>query len=682
MRTPIPPWRKTPVLRLLLPFAAGIALHDLLAATPTLFPALAALALLFLLPLLLSEKMRFRWRALPGAGTQLLLLVAGALWLQARDVRRAPGWIGNYPSASRTRVVLTAEPSEKAASWKLEGQLLSVATNNGWQPASGGVLLYLRKDSGSMPPRYGQELLIDAPLAPVRGSGNPAAFDYTGWALRQGTTHSAFLGKTDYHILPGWRGSRFQSALLQARAWTIGVLRRYLPGGGAGMAEALLIGYKDDLDKELVRSYSRTGVVHIIAISGMHLALVYGLLIGLTAPLRAQRLQWLRMTLVLAGLWSFSFLAGGGPSVLRAAVMFSFLAFGSLIGRKGNAMNTLLLGALVLLLINPFWLWDAGFQLSCTAVAGILLFYRPIYALYTPHNRLLDALWKGSAVTLAAQVLTTPISLYHFHQFPLLFLAANLLAVPLSGLLVYALLVLLGFSFWPGAATLIGKGADALIALLNQYIAAVERSPVAVWEGISVSPLQVLLLYALIAALAWGPLRLQAPAWRTAFACGALFLCLRAYSFWQAGRQARFLVYNIPRHVAMEVHDGRQVAFRGDASVLAGPLREQHLGPAHVAYRLREEATTLPSAFRFGNRSVVVFEEGREALPASGADVLVVSGKPRMFLPALLQEGRVRQLVLDATVPKRSAARWKADCAQAGVPCHDVREAGAFVLDL
>ncbi|RYZ24090.1 MAG: ComEC family competence protein [Chitinophagaceae bacterium] len=682
MRTPTPPWRKTPVLRLLLPFAAGIALHSLLAATPLLLPALAALGLVFSVPLLLNEKQRFRWRLLPGIGINLLLLGAGALWIRAHDVRREPDWIGRYPDAGAARVVLTAEPSEKPASWKLEARVLAVSTATGWQPASGGVLLYLRKDSLLKLPRYGQELLVGVPLAPIRGSGNPAAFDYGTWALRQGTTHSAFLGPDDYRILPGWRGARFEAKLLQARAWTIGVLRRYLPQG-AGLAEALLIGYKDDLDKELVRSYSRTGVVHIIAISGMHLALVYGLLIGLTAPLRAKRLQWLRMALVLGGLWSFSFLAGGGPSVLRAAVMFSFLAFGSLIGRKGNPMNTLLLAAFVLLLINPNWLWDAGFQLSCAAVGGILLFYRPIYTLYIPHNRLLDALWKGSAVTLAAQVLTTPISLYHFHQFPLLFLVANLLAVPLSGLLVYALLLLLGCSFWPAAATLIGKGVDALIGLLNRYIASVESSPVAVWEGISVSPLQVLLLYGLIAALAWGPLQRRAPAWRTAFACCVLLLGLRSHSFWQATQQARLVVYNIPKHAAMEVHSGRGLAFRGDAAVLSDPLLcEQQVAPAHVVYRLREEASPLPYAFRFGGRTVVHLEAGREALPASGADVLVVSGRPRLYLPAVLQYGNIRQLVLDATVPKRSAARWKADCVRAGVPCHDVREQGAYVLEL
>jgi competence protein ComEC len=680
MRAPIPLYKKKPVLRILLPFAAGILLQWYLQPSLSQLIIGALLSSLLLLPVFLRPKARYRWRLLPGIALQGILLFTGAAWLMLRDVRQEASWYGALKDPEAVVVRLTAPLQQKPASWKAEARILQARVDGHWQPASGGVLLYLRKDSLQPLPAYGQELLLRRPLELVRSSGNPGAFDYRRWCLFQGITHTSFLRSSDYLLL-GKHGSRLQEIMIGCRDGVLAILQRYLPRG-TGLAEALLIGYKDDLDKELLRTYSRTGVVHIIAISGMHLALVYGLLLLLTKPLQAQRLRWLRMALVLAGLWGFSFLAGGGPSILRAAVMFSFIAFGSLIGRKGNSINTLLLSALVLLLVNPFWLWDVGFQLSFTAVGGILLFYRPIYALYIPDNRLLDGIWKGSAVTLAAQVLTTPLSLYHFHQFPVLFLLANVLAVPLSGLLVYALLALLCLSFWPAAATVLGKGIALLIDCLNNYIATMERLPVAVWEGISISLLQTILLYGIIAALAWGPLQRRAPAWRSAAACLALMLCLRTASFWSAAQQRRLLVYGIPKMAAVELHDGRQLAFGGDRALLQDPLlRGYHLDGAHTAFRLNDAAQPLPAVFSFDGRVVVHLQEGATFPAIRKADLLILSHRPRLYLPQLLEEGRIGSLVIDASVPAKTAARWKEDCARAGVPCHDVSEKGAYMLE-
>jgi competence protein ComEC len=681
MRPPIPLWRKTPVLRLLLPFAAGILLQWYLQAPTLLLLVSTSVFLLFLAPLLLPVRHRFRWRHLPGIALNGLLLGGGAFWVMTRDVRHERDWIGTLPEPDAVVLRLTAPLSEKPASWKAEARIIQAHVNGQWRPASGGVLLYLRKAGARQLPFYGQDVLVQAPLQFVRSTGNPEAFDYARWCLFQGVTHTAFLRSDDYSVLPGFHGSSLQGALYACRDRVIATLQGYLPSG-QGLAEALLIGYKDDLDKELVRTYSRTGVVHIIAISGMHLALIYGLLLLLTRPLISQRLRWLRMGLVLAGLWGFSFLAGGGPSILRAAVMFSFMAFGSLIGRKGNGVNTLLLAALVLLLVNPFWLWDVGFQLSFTAVGGILLFYRPIYALYIPDNRILDGIWKGSAVTLAAQVLTTPLSLYHFHQFPVLFLLANVLAVPLSALLVYALLALLALSFWPATATLLGKGIAMLISLLNNYIATIDRLPAALWDGISLSILQTALLYALIAVLARGLLQRRPPAWRWAGALTLLFFALRAASFGWAAQQSRLVVYSVPKKTAVEVHDGRQTAFRGDRTVLEDPsLRSYHLEPAHTTYRLHGEVTELPRTFFFRGHVVVHLSE-RESFPAVvKADLLILSHRPRIYLPRLLENGRVDAVVLDASVPARTASQWKKDCAGAGIACYDVADKGAYILE-
>jgi competence protein ComEC len=220
----------------------------------------------------------------------------------------------------------------------------------------------------------------------------------------------------------------------------------------------LLIGYKDDLDKTLVQSYSNTGVVHVIAISGLHLGLIYWLLLKLFWPLQKRRdLKWLRPILIIAGLWLFSLLAGMQPSVIRSAVMFTCIVLGETWTRKSSIYNTLAFSAFLLLFINPYWLWDVGFQLSYIAVLSIVIFMQPIYNWFYIKNKALDFIWKLNAVTLAAQILTVPVSIYHFHQFPLSFMFTNFVAVPLSSLILLGEIVLCVVSFIPIVAFLLVK---------------------------------------------------------------------------------------------------------------------------------------------------------------------------------------------------------------------------------
>jgi competence protein ComEC len=132
------------------------------------------------------------------------------------------------------------------------------------------------------------------------------------------------------------------------------VLRSYLDEPKElGLAEALLIGYKDDLDKTLIQSYSNTGVVHIIAISGLHLGLIYWLLVQLLNPFQKRRyMKWLRPVIIISGLWLFSLLAGAQPSILRSAVMFTCIVIGAGIGRKSSIYNSLAFFCLCIALLE------------------------------------------------------------------------------------------------------------------------------------------------------------------------------------------------------------------------------------------------------------------------------------------------------------------------------------------
>jgi competence protein ComEC len=299
--------------------------------------------------------------------------------------------------------------------------------------AKGKLILYFQKDSNFRKLDCGSTLLFSKTLSPISSSGNPGSFDYQVWCKRQGIFFSVYLSPNDYILLPGKKETFPKRILYNVREIVLDILSRFIPGAKeSGFAKALLIGYKDELDKNLVTAYSNTGVVHIIAISGLQLGIIFWLLNLVFRPLqRNPHSRWFAALLILLGLWLFSLLAGAGPSVLRSAIMFSFLIIGNTISKKTSVFNNLATSAFALLCLNTSWLWDAGFQLSYAAVLSIVIFFKPIYNLLYFQNKIVDFAWKLNAVTLSAQVLTFHIHL-SFSSVASLFPPLNLFAVPWS----------------------------------------------------------------------------------------------------------------------------------------------------------------------------------------------------------------------------------------------------------
>jgi competence protein ComEC len=318
------------------------------------------------------------------------------------------------------------------------------------------------------------------------------AFNYQQWAYRHGVQYQRYLAAPPLLLETAPRGWR--NWVLDSRNWILAVLARWIPDKTiCGIAEALLIGYKYDLDRSLVQAYSNTGVVHIIAISGLHLGMIYGLLLWLFRPFMPLRwMRWIRPILILLVLWGFALLTGAAPSIMRAALSFSFLLLSQSLGYQNNQLNALAASAFFLLLWNPWLIWDLGFQLSYAAVTGILLYAKTLMQWLLIKNPLLRAIWQLNALSLSAQVFTLPLVLYHFQQFPNLFLFCNLLIVPFSGLILYleiALLIPI-----PYLQSFLGKMIQLGIGWMNDLVERTNRLPFAVSEHLGISFLQTLVL--------------------------------------------------------------------------------------------------------------------------------------------------------------------------------------------
>ena len=419
----IPIWKEAPFIRLLIPLMLGIATAGSL-HLPSWLSAIL-IASIFITVVLLNRRSsfsRFKIRIYTGTLVYSSMFILGTLLHQLNDIRNRSDWIGHTKNQAEAILAKIEEPPiEKRKTYKTTASIQYRFLAGKWMMASGKLFIYIPKDEIAKTIGYGSMLAFSSSIEEIRNTGNPGSFDYRAYCALQNIYHQSFLRKDKFRILAQKQSNRFTKVLFGIQNKIVAILERYVGGREAGLAEALLIGYKNNLDKSIIQEYSDSGIIHIVAISGMHLGLIYWLLSLLLSIKRWKKSRWINPLIILASLWLFTLVAGASASVVRSAVMFSFLLVGESINRKTSMYNSLAASAFLLLCYNPSWLWDLGFQLSYLAVLSIVIFMKPVYNLIYASNKILDYLWKMAATCIAAQILTTPLTLFYFQRFPRLF---------------------------------------------------------------------------------------------------------------------------------------------------------------------------------------------------------------------------------------------------------------------
>lgn len=650
------------------------------------------IGLLFFNRLSSSQKYFLSW--LNGLLINLAIISIGMILVFTNDIRQKNNWISNKYQAGQTLMAtITEQPVEKPKSFKAEAEINYLISKDSMENVNGKIIIYFRKDTTASKVSFGDRIVFNQNLQEIKNSGNPSAFDFKRYSLFNGITHQVYLTENDFKILNEKNISSFHKFLHKTKTYILEVLKKYIPGKKEqGLAEALLIGYKDDLDKNLLQSYTNTGVVHIIAVSGMHLALLFLILDFIFKPLlRRHRTKWLHPVLVISILWLFTLLTGGAASIVRAAVMFTFIMIGKSMNREPAIYNILAASAFCLLLYNPFWLWDVGFQLSYAAVLSIVIFYKPIYGLVYIKNKLLDWLWSLVAVSIAAQILTTPLSIYHFHQFPVYFLITNLFAVPVSSLILIGELILVFISPIKILAAFFGEILYGVIWWLNTFIERLEQFPFALWDGLQINIAQTILLFVFIAAFSfWLFEKLKTAFWIAMFTL-LFFVGIRAFSFYEAAHQQKIIVYNVPKYKAIDFINGRDYYFVGDNELLKDDfMRNFHIKPSRILHRISpvsqlQGLEKIGKWFVFNNKKIILIDSSYSAigtLTPQNVDLAILSGNPRLYIADLLKHIIPAKIVVDGSAPAWRARYWKHDCDSFHIPYYDVTEKGAFVMKL
>jgi len=420
---------EVPFLRLVVPFGAGIIIsdfsgHDWL---PGILCCVTAIAGIFV-SVIFHDK---RGSALFGVWLFLLLAGTGYM-LHQTEVKNFSG----LPEKEDYYLIrLKDYPEKKTKSYSFYAAIIATGEDLSLHP-KGNILIYLSSDSIAEKLKPGDRLFVKITPKPTVNNGNPCEFNYKRYLAGHKIWHYAFLKADEIVSLTSSSGRSIgEYSLTAARKMVQSFSSAGLKGDNLGLVTAMTIGEKEFLGREYLTSFSRAGVMHVMAVSGMHVGMI-SLFLSWILFFMKRKMAMARVVIILIVLWAFAFLTGLSPSVMRATLMFSFLQAGSLLKRPGSSLNLLLASAFILMAARPSVLFEAGFQLSYIAVLFIIIFYEPLYRLVRVKNRIGDYIWQMIAVSLVAQAGTFPLVARLFNTFPLLFLVSNLVIIPLSFLIM------------------------------------------------------------------------------------------------------------------------------------------------------------------------------------------------------------------------------------------------------
>jgi competence protein ComEC len=389
------------------------------------------------------------------------------------------------------------KPAEKARTYQtilwIQSRLL---------PKPEKVIAYFSKESFDTTLVTGDQIILLARPQEIKNMGNPFEFDYRTMMNNKGIYYSLYLQPGTYHKT-GKKISRFSYLAEQVRDKLVALLAATkLEKEERSVISALTLGYRTELEPETRDYFASTGAMHVLAVSGLHVGLIYLIISSLLSGINRGKIGSVvyPATLIIF-LWTYAFITGFSPSVQRATVMFSFVIVGNILRRPVNIYNSLSASALVLMLYNPDVIFEVGFQLSYLAVFGIVLLQPPMANMLKLKNKMLKWAWSLFTVSVAAQLATFPLGLFYFNQFPNFFWLSNFFVIPGATIIIwlaFGFFVLSPFPLIPGILAQIIQFVTSLMLDMLKWISGL---PHAVSEGIIYSHTQTWIIYGLIAAL-------------------------------------------------------------------------------------------------------------------------------------------------------------------------------------
>jgi competence protein ComEC len=558
--------------------------------------------------------------------------------------------------------------------------IASIEAING-SKTKGEILLNIQKDSLLKIFPIDLILLTSAKLENIPKPLNPHQFDYAHYMQSLGVYHEIVISKDN--ILKSTISSRsLRGRADQLRNYLLEKLRQTsIEKDERAIIQALILGQKKDISKELYLDFAAAGAVHILAVSGLHIGILFYLFSWLLKPIRLMREgAFMHSLMIVICLWGFAFITGLSPSVTRAVTMFTFFAFANSIHRETNTLNTLFLSYFVLLLINPLWLFHIGFQLSYAAVLSILLIHPKISKLYRARFYVDKSIWNVFTVSIAAQLGVIPLSLYYFHQFPGLFFITNIVVLPILGIIIgggVLIVFLAAFNCLPEGLAI---SYNFLISSLNSFINWVARQKQFLFEDIHFSELKVLVCYSVLLALMWLWRDFTYKKMALTLVCFSLMTMVFIWDKYDTSENELVVFHKSRKSLLAYKHGERLILFRSDSNLTYrknSPVKDYIIAKRIADYS--EE--NMPMIFKYRNKTILILD-GLSVYPRLNKNaVVVLTGNPKVNLKRLIDNLRPHLIVADGSNYTSYVSRWRKTCEKKKLPFHHTGSKGALIIE-
>lgn len=694
-------WSNYPFSRLFLPFVLGIVLE-------IYFPSFqffhgyfsAVLLIVYAVLVYLNKSIKNAW--FNGVVLTLLLFSLGHNYVGVYSSSNYENHYSNFiKDDEKTSLLLKiTEPTlDKPKSIQVKGEVMSLFSEDAAISTRGKLLMYLQKDSLSQAVSVGDTLLIFSSLNEIEDAKNPGQFNYKRFLRFHEIFHQGYCSQEFWSLVGENKSFSLLAFADDFRKKMLAILQKSkLEEDEFAVASALILGYKESLDDDLVLAYSSSGAMHVLAVSGLHVGIVYMVLNFFLGFLdKSKHTKYLKALLLLLCVWFYAFVTGLSPSVMRAATMFSFVIVGQTFKRNTNIFNTLFASVFFLLVFNPYLIMQVGFQLSYLAVAGIVYIQPKLYKQLYAKNWLLDKIWAITAVSIAAQIATFPLGLLYFHQFPNYFFVSNLVVIPAATIILAVGIAALVFSQFSWLFIPLSYVLNYSIKILNESVFFIDRLPYSLTQGISISVLECWLIYLCI-ALIIGFLVYKKNYLLFGFLCSLVaILSIDLYEDAYLSKQKKIIIYNIKGSTTIDFINGFEHVFLSDSATYYNnstmlfnvkhnwddlDLEKEIFVDVSDTIVNTNYFSKQKHVIRFMDKTLFVVDTTFHLRKLHGpieVDYLLLTQNAKVKVQDLLQNFRFENIIIDGSCKASYAKNMTKYAKEANLPCYYTGEAGAFV---
>ena len=542
----------------------------------------------------------------------------------------------------------------------------------------GRILLSISKDSVNKDLAPGMKLLVPYNLKNIAEPLNPYRFNYRNYMQKQRVEKQLQVGDSEIKIL----NEKEESAVSYASKLRETIIQKLsetkIEKNELAIIQALLLGQRQDISKEIYEEYAAAGAIHILAVSGLHVGIILLILNWLFKPLNYLKNGLIFKTILLIILmWGFAILAGLSPSVVRAVTMFSFIAIGMQMRRKTSVLNSLFSSLFILLLVNPYFIFQVGFQLSYLAVFAIVTIQPKLFKLWQPKFKITKYFWGLLSVSIAAQIGVLPLSLFYFHQFPGLFFLSNLVVLPVLGIILGLGILVIILSLLNLLPNFIAETYGKLISLINQFISWVAGKEEFVFTDIHFNIWQNLSAYLLIFFFI---LLLYQKSFRNLvfFLCGILiFQSSMLYSKMQ-NSTSESIVFHKSRKTMIGIQkDKKLILYHNLANEIQEEIRLKDYKTGRNINQIEEKQ--IQNILALSETSVLIVDSSAVyKLNNFKPDLVLLRDSPKINLERLIGCLNPKIIVADGSNYHSYVSRWAKTAKKQKTRFHHTGKNGAF----